>query len=129
MKIKNLYKLIISILKKYGLSENNSKVCARALINAELSGASSHGVARLSSYCNRIKKKVINPKPKIKINKISQSISQIDADDAIGFVGADIGINQAIINAKKTGIGFVKLKIAVIMVYQDTMLKKQLRKV
>ena len=39
-----------------------------------------------------ISKKVINPKPKIKIKKISQSISHIDADDSIGFVAADIGI-------------------------------------
>ena len=76
--------MIISILKKYGLSENNSKVCARALINAELSGASSH--EWLDSRLIVTELKVINPKPKIKITKISQSISQIDADDAIGFV-------------------------------------------
>ena len=39
---------------------------------AELVGANSHGFARLSSYCYRIKKKVINPNPKIKIKNISQ---------------------------------------------------------
>ena len=61
-------------------------------------------------YCDRIKKKVINPKPKIKIKKISQSISYIDANNSIGFVAADIGIKQAIINAKKTGIGLVGIK-------------------
>ena len=49
------------------------------------------------------KKKLINPKPKIKIKKISQSISHIDANNGIGFVAADIGIKQAIKNAKKTG--------------------------
>ena len=54
------------------------------------------------SYCNRIKKKVVNPKPKIKIKKISSSITSIDSDNAVGFVGADLGINHAIINAKKT---------------------------
>ena len=45
--------------------------------------------------------KVINPKPKIKIKKISQSISHINANDSIGFVAADIGIKVAIKNAKK----------------------------
>ena len=61
-------------------------------------------------YCDRIKKKLINTKPKIKIKKISQSVSYIDANNAIGFVAADIGIKQAISNAKKTGIGLVGIK-------------------
>ena len=61
-------------------------------------------------YCDRIKKKLINPKPKIKIKKISNSISYVDADNSIGFVAADIGIKQAIKNAKKTGIGLVAVK-------------------
>ena len=61
-------------------------------------------------YCDRIKKKLINPKPKIKIKKLSSSISLINADNSIGFVAADIGINQAIRNAKKTGIGLVAIR-------------------
>ena len=47
---------------------------------------------------------------KIKIKKISNSITQIDANNSIGFVAADIGIKQAIKNAKKTGIGLVGIK-------------------
>ena len=73
-------------------------------------GAPTHGLSRLKMYCDRINKKVINPQPKLKIKKISQSISQIDADNSIGFVAADIGIKQAIKNAKKTGIGIVGIK-------------------
>ena len=65
MKINLVKKLIIDIFLKHGLSKNHSKVCAEAIINAELVGAPSHGLARLSSYCKRIKKKVINPKPKL----------------------------------------------------------------
>jgi LDH2 family malate/lactate/ureidoglycolate dehydrogenase len=61
-------------------------------------------------YCDRIKKKLIKARPKIKIKKISSSISHVDADNSIGFIAADIGINQAIKNAKKTGIGLVAIK-------------------
>ena len=89
---------------------NHASICANALINAELVGAPTHGLSRLKMYCDRIKKKVINPKPKIKIKKISSSITQIDANNSIGFVAADIGIKQAIKNAKKTGIGLVGIK-------------------
>ena len=98
------------IFIKHQLSKKHSKICANYLINAELVNAPSHGLARLKMYCDRIKKKLINPKPKIKIKKISPSVSYVDADDSIGFVAADIGINQAINNAKKTGIGLVAVK-------------------
>ena len=89
---------------------NHASICANALINAELVGAPTHGLSRLKMYCDRIKKKVINPKPKIKLKKISNSITQIDANNSIGFVAADIGIKQAIKNAKKNGIGLVGIK-------------------
>ena len=101
---------IIKVFVKHKLSSNHALISAKALINAELVGASSHGLSRLKMYCDRIKRKVINPKPKIKIKNISQSISQVDANNSIGFVAADIGIKQAIKNAKKTGIGLVGIK-------------------
>ena len=110
LKIKILKKEIIKIFKKFGLNNNHALISANAIINAELVGAYGHGLSRLKMYCDRISKKLINPKPKIKIKKISTSISHIDADDSIGFVAADIAIKQAIKNAKKTGIGLVAVK-------------------
>jgi LDH2 family malate/lactate/ureidoglycolate dehydrogenase len=110
MNNKKLENVIISIFCKYGLTINHSKICAKALINAELVGAPSHGLSRLKMYCDRIKKKVINSQPKIKIKKISQSITHINGNNSIGFVVADIGIKQAIKNAKKTGFGLVAIK-------------------
>ena len=106
----NLKKEIIKIFKNYGLSKNHASISANALINAELVGAYGHGLSRLKMYCDRISKKVINPNPKIKIKKISRSISHIDADNSIGFVAADIAIKKAIQNAKNTGIGLVAVK-------------------
>ena len=110
MKIKKLKPLLIKIFRKNGLSNVHSSISANALINAELVGAYAHGLSRLKMYCDRINKKVINPKPNIKVKKISQSISYVDADNSIGFVAADIGIKKAIENAKKTGIGLVAVK-------------------
>ena len=108
---KNLLTLQVKkIFKKYGLSDKHSQICANYLIKAELVEAKSHGLIRLKMYCDRIRKRLINPKPKIKIKKISSSVSHINADNCIGFVSADIGISKAIKNAKKTGIGLVAIK-------------------
>ena len=107
---KKLKKILTKIFINHGLSQNHANISSNALINAELVGAHTHGLARLKMYCDRINKKVINPKAKIKIKKISQSISQVDANSSIGFVAADIGIKEVIKNAKKTGIGLVGIK-------------------
>ena len=110
MKTIILISLIKRIFKSHNLNNKDASVCANALINAELVGAPSHGLSRLKMYCDRIKKKIINPRPKIKIKKISSSIAHVDADNSIGFVAADIAIKVAINNAKKTGIGLVAVK-------------------
>ena len=110
MEKNKLKKIITKIFVKHKLSKKHALICSEALINAELVGAPSHGLSRLKMYCDRIKKKVINPKPKIKIKKISESIAHIDADNSIGFVAADIGIKKTIKNAKKTGFGLVGIK-------------------
>ena len=110
MNHQQLKKILVNIFTKKGLSKNHANISGNALINAELVGAYGHGLSRLKMYCDRIDKKVINSKPKIKIKKISPSISYIDANNSIGFVAADIGIKQSIQNAKKTGIGLVAIK-------------------
>ena len=110
MKTFKLKNIIKKIFIKNKLSNEHALICAEALINAELVGAPSHGLSRLRMYCDRIQKGVINPKPKIKIKKISQSISHIDANNSIGFVAANIGIKTAITNAKKTGLSLVAVK-------------------
>ena len=110
MKQSILKSKIIKIFKNHNLISSHALISANALINAELVGAPSHGLSRLKMYCDRINRKVINSKPKVKIKKISQSICHVDANNSIGFVAADIGIKQAIKNAKKTGIGLVGIK-------------------
>ncbi len=106
----NLKKIVKNIFIKHGLNKAHADISSNYIVEAELVGAPSHGLARLKMYCDRIKKKLINSSPRIKIKKISNSISHIDANNAIGFVAADIGIKKVILSAKKTGFGLVGIK-------------------
>ncbi len=110
MRLLEIEKKVKKIFLNFNLSKNHSKICAKYLIKAELVGAPSHGLARLKMYCERIREKIINPKAKIKIKKLSKSITHIDGKDCIGFIAADAGIKIAIKNAKNTGIGLVAIK-------------------
>ena len=101
MKTKILKKEIIKIFKKFGLNNNHALISANAIINAELVGAYGHGLSRLKMYCDLLSKKLINPKPKIKIKKISSSISHIDADDCIGLLLQILRLNRQLKMQKK----------------------------
>ena len=124
MNLFKIKKIIKNIFIKFGLSKNHAKICAEAIINAELVGAHSHGLSRLRMYCQRIKKKVINSKPKIEIKKISPSISYIDADNSIGFVAADIGINEVIKNIVEI---FSDLKGKVLIINLENLLFRKVK--
>ena len=110
MNKEKLKKIIKNIFLNYGLNNKHAEISSNYIIKAELVGAPTHGLARLKMYCDRIEKKLINPKPKIKIKKISQSISHIDANNCIGFVSGDIGIKEEKKKEKKTGLGLVGIK-------------------
>ena len=69
MKPSEIEKIVKKIFLKFKLSKKHAEICSKYLIKSELVGAPSHGLARLKMYCERIKKKAINPKAKIKIKK------------------------------------------------------------
>ena len=56
MEKNKLKKIIVEIFRKHKLSINHSKICSDAIINAELVGATTHGLSRLKMYCDRIQK-------------------------------------------------------------------------
>ena len=64
MKTSQLKNIVKKIFIKNKLSDEHALISANALINAELVGAFGHGLSRLKMYCDRIQKKVINPKAK-----------------------------------------------------------------
>ena len=53
------------IFLKHKLSNKHAEICSNYMIKAEILEAKGHGLARLKMYCDRIKAKVINPKPKL----------------------------------------------------------------
>ena len=64
MKKEELKKLLIKIFSKYKLSTPHAKICAEALVNAELVGAPGHGISRLKMYCDRICLLYTSPSPR-----------------------------------------------------------------
>ncbi|MBM2827191.1 MAG: Malate/L-lactate dehydrogenase, partial [Dehalococcoidia bacterium] len=83
-------------------------VAANVLIESDLRGIESHGVARFErAYLNRVKAEEINPRPNIRIVNQSPSTALVDADGGLGMVTAYRCMNIAIQKAAEVGSGFV----------------------
>ena len=100
-----------NILKKAGLPPEDAAVTANLLVNTDLRGIASHGVAHLGPlYVKGIKEGLINPKPDIKIYSGAPATAVMDGDRGLGFVVGNRGMQEAISRAKITGIGCVAVR-------------------
>ena len=99
------------ILEKAGVPPEDAAITARLLVNTDLRGISSHGVAHLGPfYIKRIKEGSINVKPNIKTWSGSPANAVIDGDHGLGFVVAYRAMQEAISRAKVNGMGAVSVR-------------------
>jgi LDH2 family malate/lactate/ureidoglycolate dehydrogenase len=89
---------------------HDAEVAANALVKASLRGVDSHGVARTPMYCERMRRKVANPTPEIKVTRVSPAVSLVDGDNGIGLVVGHRAMAEAISIAQEYGIGLAGVK-------------------
>jgi L-2-hydroxycarboxylate dehydrogenase (NAD+) len=93
-----------------GCSSKDAKLAADVLVNADLNGVDSHGVARLSGYVRLYDHGRLNPTPDIKIVYETPSTATIDGDKGLGLVVAPFAMKLAIKKAKKAGSGWIAVR-------------------
>ena len=97
------------IFHKLGVKEEDAETITDVLVEADLRGISSHGVARLKRYVDGIKKGKMNPKPRMEIKKENAVMALVDADNALGQIAGRFGMEMAIEKAKNAGFGIVSV--------------------
>ena len=106
-----LLKFSTKILEKVGLPPEDAAVTARLLVNTDLRGIASHGVAHLGPfYVKGILEGTINIKPDIKMWSGAPSSAVMDGDQGLGFVVGYRAMQEAMARAKVTGIGAVTVR-------------------
>ena len=99
---KKLHKAIKLIFKSYGIKNNNLKKVSKYLIEADLCGQNSHGVARLPYYLKKVEDKGININAKSKIYNETLTTAQVDGGWNFGQLAADDAIKLCIKKAVKS---------------------------
>ncbi|BDD03027.1 Ldh family oxidoreductase [Aureibacter tunicatorum] len=105
-----LHKFVLEVFARMGCSEEDATTATNVLLDADLSGVDSHGVARLIGYVRLWEAGRINTKPNIKIIYETPSTATVDGDAGLGLVVAPKAMQIALEKSTNVGTGWVAVK-------------------
>jgi LDH2 family malate/lactate/ureidoglycolate dehydrogenase len=106
-----LEKFMVNVMVKAGIPQEDSKIVADVLLQADKLGFDSHGVNRLKSiYLDRIKQGILNPITSYKIVREGPTTAVIDGQNGMGHVISFNAMKLAIEKAKKYGMGMITVR-------------------
>ncbi len=107
---KQLRQFAQDVFRKMDCPEEDAILASDVLLQADLRGIDSHGLARLSGYVRLWEAGRINAKPEIKIVHETPSTAVVDGDKGLGLVVAPFAMKIAMEKAKVCGTGWVAVK-------------------
>jgi LDH2 family malate/lactate/ureidoglycolate dehydrogenase len=96
-----------TVFERLGLPLDQAATVADCLVQANLRGLDSHGVARIPIYAKRLRLGLVNPRPTLAITRVAPSAAHLDGDDGMGMVTGSRAMENAVMLARETGVGLV----------------------
>ncbi|MDH3711622.1 MAG: Ldh family oxidoreductase, partial [Cyclobacteriaceae bacterium] len=93
-----------------GCDGAQARIAAEILVDADLKGIDSHGIARLKGYVRLWEDNRINTQPNICITHETPSTAVVDGDEGLGLVVAPEAMKIAIEKASQVGSGWVSVR-------------------
>jgi len=106
----SLIDFVDQALQRLDVPLEDARVTAEILVEADLMGIESHGVAHLMvhpSYALGFRQGVVNPRPNIRVVHETPSTALVDGDGGLGPVVGHRAMSIAIQKAKECGTGMV----------------------
>ena len=104
--------LVALLFVAAGIPDTAAITVARALVDADLEGQSSHGVMLVEMYLDRIRKGSVSLKQAGEIVSDKGASVVLDAHHALGHLTGDQAIKIAIERARRFGAGLVAVRHA-----------------
>lgn len=105
--------LTAGVFVAYGMAPAEAAIAAAVLVDADLSGIESHGIAHLPwhpGYAPGFQRGLVNPRPEVKVLRESPVAATWDGDGGLGVLVARQAMEKTIEKATATGIGIVAVK-------------------
>jgi len=93
-----------------GVAEADLPLFVDALLDAELRGIESHGVARLPAYVRAFRRGVVNPTPSVGVLRETGATALLDADNGLGVIVGQRAVDRAVDLARQHGVGAVAVR-------------------
>lgn len=97
------------LLESAGLASADAALVADTLVEANLRGTDSHGVARLPHYLRRLRSGSIQPRPTVTTTDLGLAIARVDGGHGLGQVVMQRATQEAIRLARGAGAGWVSV--------------------
>lgn len=104
-----LWNFMSEVFMRMGHSQEDAYLATDVLLEADLRGIDSHGIARLSGYVRLWEAGRLNARPNIKLVREAAAAATIDGDGGLGLIVAARGMDMAIKKASATGVGMVSI--------------------
>ncbi len=98
------------VLKAYGVEAEDARYVSWHLVQANVRGTDSHGIARLPHYVRRLKAGSILPRPAITFTQQGAAVGTVDGGHGLGHVVMRRATTEAIRLANEAGAGWVAVK-------------------
>lgn len=108
--VRELTDQVVGVFTKLGLPQDDARVVADHLVEADLRGVHSHGVIRVPTYVNACKAGRINPHPNIRVVSDNGGQVVMDGDNGIGQLTAYRANEVAIERGQEHGMAAVALR-------------------
>ena len=96
-----------SVLVRLGARAGDAATVARALVDADLHGIDTHGVARLPAYVRLVDRGLLNLEAEPVLSHDGGAVATVDGDNGFGQVVGETSIDLACRLAQQYGIGWV----------------------
>jgi LDH2 family malate/lactate/ureidoglycolate dehydrogenase len=98
------------VLERLNVSSADAQITAKVLVEADLRGIDSHGVARLRRYVSGLQQGVMKPNAKPKVVHETLCTATVDGNDGLGQPISHMAMQLAISKARKHHLGFVAVR-------------------
>src|SRR5256885_14518839 len=99
-----------ALLAAHGVPKKDAATVAACLVRADLRGVDTHGLVRLPGYLERVRRGLVNPRPKLFPKRVAPAAAALDGQDGFGFVIGTRAMAEAISLARKSGIGIASAR-------------------
>src|SRR5262245_50987328 len=101
--------LCTDLLVAAQLEPDHARLVADSLVEANLRGIDSHGVARLPHYLRRLAYGSIEPRPEMNFVRLGPAVGRLDGGHGLGQLVMQRATNEALALARQAGAGWVSV--------------------